>query len=114
MNNRDILYRATFTTRQNTKSDNADDLRLNATDAVNSLLGQRPATSYWANKRADLIETVSATIAIDALMLGVRSAIEHSCKYCQSHTADSMAPRHFASPNCKSGGHAHCSCDSCY
>ena len=35
------------------------------------------------------------------------------CTYCQENKGQ-MAPRHFASPRCESGGHNHCSCDICW
>jgi hypothetical protein len=36
------------------------------------------------------------------------------CNYCVSHYRDSMAPSHYASSRCESGGHDHCTCDICF
>jgi hypothetical protein len=36
-----------------------------------------------------------------------------NCAYCQANKGQ-MAPRHFASPNCESGKHNHCTCDICF
>jgi hypothetical protein len=33
---------------------------------------------------------------------------------CPSCENDAHGPAHYASPNCQSGGHNHCSCDTCF
>ena len=35
------------------------------------------------------------------------------CKYCELY-GGGMMPPHFASPNCQSGGHNHCTCGTCF
>jgi hypothetical protein len=36
-----------------------------------------------------------------------------NCKYCQENKGQ-MHPPHFASANCQSGRHNHCTCDTCF
>lgn len=33
---------------------------------------------------------------------------------CGMKTTDPMLPNHYASKNCESGSHAHCTCDWCF
>jgi hypothetical protein len=39
---------------------------------------------------------------------------DESCPYCQLHQPGAMYPPHDASPRCESGGHPHCTCDTCF
>jgi hypothetical protein len=39
---------------------------------------------------------------------------EGECKTCDAYRHETMAPRHTASPNCQSGKHPHCTCDTCF
>lgn len=43
-------------------------------------------------------------------------ATEGSCRMCDLHrkTPNEMMPHHDASYACESGGHAHCTCDTCF
>lgn len=43
-------------------------------------------------------------------------APEGECKYCDELRAKDVhfAPPHDASPNCQSGKHNHCTCDTCF
>lgn len=36
------------------------------------------------------------------------------CNYCISHYRTSISPNHYASLNCESGKHNHCTCDICF
>lgn len=35
------------------------------------------------------------------------------CRYIQDEHGG-FGPPHFANPNCRSGGHNHCTCDTCF
>jgi hypothetical protein len=65
--------------------------------------------SIIERQRAQQIERMTASGAIDP-----------ECEYCQKNImayeapASVMAPRHNASPRCESGGHPHCTCDTCF
>jgi hypothetical protein len=39
---------------------------------------------------------------------------EGECAYCDRTRSHSIAPSHDASPNCQSGKHPHCTCDTCF
>lgn len=43
-------------------------------------------------------------------------APEGECRYCDEARAfnENFHPPHDASPNCESGGHNHCTCDTCF
>lgn len=45
--------------------------------------------------------------------LKARLAEIEACAFCQKNKGK-MAPPHFASPNCESGKHNHCTCDACF
>lgn len=44
------------------------------------------------------------------------TAPEGECAYCDRLVREDItfAPPHDASPNCESGGHNHCTCDTCF
>ena len=46
--------------------------------------------------------------------IAVRHKTREGCEYCERHSKDSMMPFHDPSPRCKSGGYAHCTCDTCF
>lgn len=39
-----------------------------------------------------------------------------TCSFCKKihDSGESLAPEHRASPRCQSGGHPHCTCDTCF
>ena len=42
-------------------------------------------------------------------------ALQGSCSTCDEiKTSGGFGPRHEASPNCQSGKHSHCTCDTCF
>lgn len=43
----------------------------------------------------------------------LRQVVFEECEFCNKH-AGQMAPPHFASITCKSGGRTHCTCDTCF
>lgn len=82
------------------------------TDAWDALYGE-PATLD------DLIalELVGLKSAAVASARRRMLAAEGTCKTCDQIRAgggNQSAPPHDPSPNCKSGGYAHCSCDTCF
>jgi len=81
--------------------------------AFDALPRPKAVTAKFKAKRALILEAVSAQIAIDAVVNGVRRAIEADCVHCQKYKAE-YGPRHFASSRCESGGRAHCTCDVCF
>lgn len=63
---------------------------------------------------ADLDPQTARLVA--ASLSGLADAVERAeakrrCPTCQR---GGMMPPHFASPRCESGGHNHCSCDTCF
>lgn len=51
-------------------------------------------------------------VALDAL--AIKRAEIDACPTCAARKPGEMMPPHFASPNCESGRHNHCSCDLCF
>lgn len=44
-----------------------------------------------------------------------RNKYHDDCRMCQEiRNAGGFGPSHDASENCESGGHSHCSCDTCF
>jgi hypothetical protein len=41
-----------------------------------------------------------------------RRQTDPDCSWCQKWQG--QGPAHDASPNCESGGHSHCTCDTCF
>ena len=44
----------------------------------------------------------------------LRGILVPGCSTCDRHVSGAMMPSHFASARCESGGHPHCTCDSCF
>lgn len=68
-----------------------------------------------------LHETVALIAALKLDIVGAiqperparrRTRVE-GCEYCERN-GDGMMPPHDASLNCRSGGHSHCTCDTCF
>lgn len=67
---------------------------------------------------------LASDVAAYILDLEDMGELDPNCKICITYfypfarlgksIVNVFAPRHKASPNCKSGKHAHCSCDICF
>jgi hypothetical protein len=44
----------------------------------------------------------------------VRRLMPGLCGTCDQYRDNPMMPSHGASPRCESGGHTHCTCDTCF
>jgi hypothetical protein len=44
----------------------------------------------------------------------IRAMPVGKCGFCDHNRDNGMMPSHDASPNCKSGKHSHCTCDTCF
>jgi hypothetical protein len=53
-----------------------------------------------------------ARTALDEQYIKAREAAKAACPECIKWRG--QGPSHFASPNCRSGKHPHCSCDTCF
>lgn len=80
--------------------------------------------SWQANTidRAEVEKLRTSLRQIAALKLDIVAAIQPDrprsrrtkVPGCPSCDNDEHGPAHYASPNCQSGGHNHCSCDTCF
>lgn len=65
---------------------------------------------YDALKKAEQ----EAAEAKQAAFYAERRKIEEACSTCQEYKRHGFGPSHFASSNCQSGKHNHCTCDTCF
>ena len=72
----------------------------------------RSAENAYAKAKSDRPRNVEDMLRAFPDKKRRRNKVE-GCAYCEEH-GDGMMPPHDASPNCQSGGHSHCTCDTCF
>lgn len=58
-------------------------------------------------------EVEAPTTQAESNIFKIQPKTVPDCNYCKLY-GGGMMPPHFASPNCQSGGHNHCTCAICF